>query len=55
VRSREVDRKLFDEVQAALPGYRMPLKNSDVGAVYFAPMRTFQSDIALRNLENTNW
>lgn len=52
MRSREADR---DRGITAAAGdiYRMPLTTPN-GTVY-ARVRTFQSNIALRNLENSNW
>jgi hypothetical protein len=52
MRSREADRDR-DITAAAGDIYRMPLTTPN-GTVY-ARVRTFQSNIALRNLENSNW
>jgi hypothetical protein len=53
VRSREPDREV--DVYGAPAGalYRIPLGAKKTGP--YARVRTLQSDVALRNLENSNW
>jgi hypothetical protein len=54
VRSREADREAdISSTGGSANLYRIPLGASKTAP--YARVRTFQSDIALRNLENSNW
>jgi hypothetical protein len=59
VRSREADRDT-DIASTGAGGtnndhYRIPISNGAGGSPSYARVRTFQSDVPLRNLENSNW
>jgi hypothetical protein len=56
VRSREADRAADVSGMGGTSGlYRIPLAVGGTAAASFARVRTFQSDIPLRNLEGANW
>jgi len=58
VRSREADREapiVSGSGGGSSDMYRFPLTDSVSGVTTYARVRTFQSDISLRNLENSNW